>query len=62
MPDGSSHGMPNAILKTHAEMARLFSDVPHAIANTVELSNRPTSPCVISGTNSPSTLRLPGNL
>jgi error-prone DNA polymerase len=27
-------------LKTHTEMARLFSDVPHAIANTVELSNR----------------------
>ena len=27
-------------LKTHAEMARLFADVPQAITNTVELSNR----------------------
>jgi error-prone DNA polymerase len=33
---------PNAErhLKTSAEMARLFADAPHAIANTVELSNR----------------------
>ena len=27
-------------LKTHQEMMRLFADVPHAVANTVELSNR----------------------
>ena len=27
-------------LKTSAEMAGLFSDVPHAVANTLELSNR----------------------
>jgi error-prone DNA polymerase len=27
-------------LKTHEEMSRLFTDVPHAIANTVELSKR----------------------
>ena len=39
MPDGSSHGMPNAIEDTCRDGA-LFADIPQAIANTLELATR----------------------